>query len=68
MFAQRLEGHSAARIARALNEAGIPCPSTADPERNPHRSGAAWTVRTVATILANPGTPAGRCGTGSARP
>jgi hypothetical protein len=54
MFTQRLEGHSAARIARALNEAGIPCPSAADPARNPHRSGAAWTLRTVATILANP--------------
>ena len=54
MFARRLEGHSAARIARALNEAAIPCPSAADPERNPHRSGAAWTLRTVATILANP--------------
>jgi site-specific DNA recombinase len=54
MFSQRLQGHSVARIARALNEAGIPCPSAADPERNPHRSGAAWTLRTVATILANP--------------
>ncbi|TVY98985.1 recombinase family protein [Trebonia kvetii] len=54
MFAQRLAGHSVARIARALNEAAIPCPSAADPERNPHRSGTAWTVRTVATILANP--------------
>jgi hypothetical protein len=54
MFAQRLAGHSVARIARALNEAGIPCPSAADPARNPHRSGAAWTLRTVATILSNP--------------
>ncbi|MCW2931883.1 MAG: recombinase family protein [Actinomycetia bacterium] len=27
IFAQRLAGHSRARIARALNEAGIPCPS-----------------------------------------
>jgi site-specific DNA recombinase len=54
MFTQRLGGHSAARIARALNEAGIPCPSAADPARNPHRSGAAWTLRTVAAILANP--------------
>jgi site-specific DNA recombinase len=43
-----------ARIARALNEAGVPCPSAADPGRNPHRSGAAWTLRTVATILGNP--------------
>ena len=39
MFAQRLAGHSAARITRALNEAGIPCPSAADPARNPHRTG-----------------------------
>jgi site-specific DNA recombinase len=54
VFAQRLAGHSAARITRALNDAGIPCPSAADPKRNPHRSGTAWTLRTVATILANP--------------
>ena len=54
MFAQRLAGHSAARITRALNDAGIPCPSAADPARNPHRTGAAWTLRTVAAILANP--------------
>jgi len=53
MFAQ-LSGRSAARITRALNDAGIPCPSAADPERNPHRTGAGWTLRTVAAILANP--------------
>ena len=33
MFAQRLAGHSVARITRALNDAGIPCPSAADPGR-----------------------------------
>ncbi|HEU5391363.1 MAG TPA: recombinase family protein, partial [Streptosporangiaceae bacterium] len=54
MFAQRLAGRSAARITRALNEAGIPCPSAADPKRNPHRTGAGWSLRTVAAILANP--------------
>jgi site-specific DNA recombinase len=54
MFAQRLAGHSVARITRALNDAGVPCPSAADPERNPHRAGTAWTLRTVAAILANP--------------
>jgi DNA invertase Pin-like site-specific DNA recombinase len=54
VFAQRLAGHSVARIARALNEAGIPCPSAADPKRNPHRPGARWTVGTVTTILQNP--------------
>jgi site-specific DNA recombinase len=54
MFAQRLAGHSLARITRALNDAGIPCPSAADPDRNLHRSGAAWTLFTVRAILANP--------------
>jgi site-specific DNA recombinase len=54
IFAQRLAGHSVARIARALNEAGVPCPSAADPGRNTHRTGAGWTVGTVTTILENP--------------
>jgi len=54
MFAQRLAGHSAARITRALNDAGVPCPSAADPARNPHRTGTGWTLRAVAAILANP--------------
>jgi site-specific DNA recombinase len=54
MFAQRLAGHSAARITRALNDAGVPCPSAADPARNSHRTGTGWTLRTVAAILANP--------------
>ena len=45
MFAQRLAGHSTARITRALNDAGVPCPSAADPGRNPHRTGAGWTLR-----------------------
>ncbi len=54
MFAQRLAGHSVARIARALNDASIPCPSAADPARNSHRVGSGWSVRTVASILSNP--------------
>jgi hypothetical protein len=54
MFSQRLAGHSAARITRALNDAGVPCPSASDPGRNPHRTGTVWTLRTVAAILANP--------------
>jgi site-specific DNA recombinase len=38
IFAQRLAGHSVARIARALNEAGVPCPSRRTrPEPTPHR-------------------------------
>jgi len=31
----------------------VPCPSAADPGRNPHRTGAGWTLRTVAAILGN---------------
>jgi len=54
MFAQRLAGHSAARITRALDDAGVPCPPAADPGRNPHRTGTRWTLQTVAAILANP--------------
>ena len=54
IFAHRLAGHSTASIARALNDHGVPCPSSSDPERNTHRTGEAWTLRTVAEILANP--------------
>jgi site-specific DNA recombinase len=54
IFARRLAGHSASRIAHDLNVRGVPCPSSADPARNRHRRGAGWTLRTVATILANP--------------
>ena len=54
MFAERLAGRSVAGIARELNERGVPCPSTADPERNRHRSGRWWNLRSVAVILVNP--------------
>jgi len=54
MFSRRLARHSTARTTRALNDAGIPCPSGADPGRNPHRAGTASTLSTVAVILANP--------------
>jgi site-specific DNA recombinase len=54
IFAQRLAGRPVARIARALNDAGIPCPSAADPGRNPHRPGTGWMLGTVTTILQNP--------------
>jgi site-specific DNA recombinase len=54
MFAARREGWSFAAIARRLNERGVACPSREDSARNPHRSGACWSVRTVASILENP--------------
>ena len=54
IFAQRLAGHSLARITRALTEAGIPRPSAADPERNAHRTGEGWSLTTIRAILADP--------------
>ncbi|GAB2909988.1 hypothetical protein GCM10022245_51650 [Streptomyces mayteni] len=54
IFAQRLARHSVARITRALNDASIPCPSAADPERNPHRQAHRWRLTAVRAILANP--------------
>jgi site-specific DNA recombinase len=54
MFAQRSAGRSVASIARELTERGVPSPSEADPERNRHRSGGEWRLRSVAVILANP--------------
>jgi len=54
MFAERLAGSSVAANARELNERGVPCPSTADPERNRYRRVRGWNLRSVAVILANP--------------
>jgi hypothetical protein len=54
MFAQRLVGRSIAGIARGLTERGVPCPSGVGLQRNRHRDGGAWTLRTVAVILSNP--------------
>lgn len=54
IFQMRLDGHTLARITRALNDAGIPCPSAADPRRNPHRPALAWQIPTVQAILGNP--------------
>jgi site-specific DNA recombinase len=54
IFAQRLTGRSITGIARDLNNQGVPCPSGADPDRNPHRDHHTWTATTVASILANP--------------
>ncbi|GAA0682333.1 hypothetical protein GCM10010193_40090 [Kitasatospora atroaurantiaca] len=66
IFAQRLAGHAIARIARALNDSGIPCPSASDPERNPHRDGRRWSVPTVRALRPTLATPADRSGTASA--
>ncbi|WP_456249072.1 recombinase family protein [Longispora urticae] len=54
MFQHRLAGWSLAAVTRALNDAGVPSPAAADPDRNAHRAGTKWILRTVALILANP--------------
>jgi len=53
IFAERLRGRSVSRIAAMLNADGVPCPSRADPGRNPNRSGCGWGLTTVQAILAN---------------
>lgn len=54
IFQQRATGRSVAGIARELNDRGIPCPSSADRDRNRHRARNRWIVRTVIAILENP--------------
>jgi hypothetical protein len=66
IFAERARGRTLASLVRELNERGVPCPSSADPTRNSHRTGVRWIVRTLAMILETRATPAGRCGTGTA--
>ena len=54
IFAMRLAGLGASRIAKTLDAEGVPCPSANDPTRNRHRSGEGWSKGTVLSILANP--------------
>ncbi|WP_082403189.1 recombinase family protein [Saccharothrix sp. NRRL B-16348] len=54
IFSLRLAGHSAAGIARHLNEQSVPSPSSADAERDRHRVDPGWSLRTVVEILGNP--------------
>jgi DNA invertase Pin-like site-specific DNA recombinase len=54
IFGERARGRTVASVVRELNDRGVPCPSSADPGRNVHRTGERWIVRTVAMILENP--------------
>ncbi|MBB5959627.1 hypothetical protein FHS29_006248 [Saccharothrix tamanrassetensis] len=54
IFSLRLSGHSAAGIARHLNEQAVPSPSHATSERNAGRVDPGWSLRTVVEILGNP--------------
>ena len=55
IFAQRLTGHSVARIAPRLGRGRGAVPVRGRPRpRNTHRTAAGWTLGTVTTILSNP--------------
>ncbi|WP_052684912.1 recombinase family protein [Lentzea aerocolonigenes] len=54
IFEQRSAGRAVASIVRELNDRNVPCPASADPTRNKHRSGARWVAATVTSILENP--------------
>lgn len=54
IFAEYLGGRGLYAIAEGLTRDGVPCPSAADPERNSHRSGIAWSKSAVRAILRNP--------------
>ncbi|NUT54307.1 MAG: hypothetical protein HOV94_44505 [Saccharothrix sp.] len=54
IFLLRLAGHSAAGIARHLNEQAVPSASNTDPQRNGHQVDRGWSLRTVVEILGNP--------------
>ncbi|WP_309114624.1 recombinase family protein [Saccharothrix sp.] len=54
IFSLRLAGHSAAGIARHLNEQSVPSPSDADAEHDRARGDHEWSLRTVLEILGNP--------------
>ncbi|MEU4744989.1 recombinase family protein [Actinosynnema sp. NPDC023658] len=54
IFSLRLAGHSAAGIARHLNEQAVPSPSNVDAQRNRRHLDAGWSLRTVVEILGNP--------------
>ncbi|QFZ20646.1 recombinase family protein [Saccharothrix syringae] len=54
IFSLRLAGHSAAGIARHLNEQSVPSPSSAEAERGRGWIDQGWSLRTVVEILGNP--------------
>ncbi|MFE0172969.1 recombinase family protein [Streptomyces sp. NPDC059002] len=54
IFTDYLTGYGIYALAQRLTAEDIPCPSAADPQRNHHRSGTAWSKSSVRTILTNP--------------
>lgn len=54
IFDEYLGGRGLYAIAEGLTRDGVPCPSAADPARNRHRSGIAWSKSAIRAILRNP--------------
>jgi site-specific DNA recombinase len=54
IFTEYLSGRGMFSIAEGLTRDGIASPSAHDPDRNRHRSGAAWSKGAVRVILSNP--------------
>ena len=54
IFTEFLAGHGIYAIAEGLTRDGIACPSAHDHQRNPHRSGIAWSKSAIRVILTNP--------------
>src|SRR5215207_8386632 len=54
IFTEYLSGKGLYAIAEGLTEDGIACPSAADPARNRHRCGVAWSKAAIRVILGNP--------------
>ena len=54
IFDLYLGGYGIFAIAETLTGDGIPCPSAADPARNRHRDGRAWSKGAIRVILTNP--------------
>ncbi len=53
IFSWRAQGDGYGGIAARLDELGVPCPSSYDRRRNPHRAGRAWGASTVLAIVRN---------------
>jgi DNA invertase Pin-like site-specific DNA recombinase len=54
IYDEYLNGSGIYMIAEGLTRDGVPCPSAADPKRNSHRTGIAWSKSAVRSILRNP--------------
>jgi hypothetical protein len=54
IFTEFQAGRGLFAIAEGLTGDGIACPSAADPARNRHRCGVAWSKSAIRAILTNP--------------